>query len=542
MWRPVEHAGGTDGCSDGAEEIKKADYPEIRFFTVGSRSAYSHVDVPEGSWKILSSQTAGGFGGISAVAYYFARKVQDSIHVPIGLVIDALGGTPAEAWTSAETVHKLGDFDAGLAEIERLHAAGGPEYGNYIMHWYDQYDSGVKGKWEDGQVDDSGWKTVQVPGAFKEMDMVETPGVVWFRKEVMLPDPLPSGRSRIFLGSVEKMDTTYINGQWVGASAWVENPRAYFIKDGVLKPGKNEIAIRVFKVKSADSFLNPELMKLAIGDAFSVPLNGTWKAQISVDARPPQSLPLGFENWPVMPSVLYRGMLEPVAPLAITGALWYQGEQNSERGYQYRKVLPAMIGDWRKLFDQPGLPFYIVSLPAFKHRSDVPAEGDEWAELREAQAMTAKSVPNTCLAVTIDTGDADNIHPHDKKEPGERLALCALTQHYGKKIPYSGPTLKSVKRLPGAIKVEFDHTDGGLVMKGDKLREFSVAGEDHKWYWADAKIDGDAVIVSSKSVPEPKEVRYAWQSNPVATLFNGAGLPATPFRTDQWPGKTVDAK
>ncbi len=527
---------------DGENEVKKAEHPEIRFFTVGSRSSYSHVDVPEGSWKILSPQTAGGFGGISAVAYYFARKVQDSIHVPIGLVIDALGGTPAESWTSAETVKKLGDFDAALAEIDRLRASGAPEYGNYIMHWYDQYDQGRKGKWEDAQFDDSNWKTVQVPGAFKELGLSETPAVVWFRKEVTLPDPLPSGRARLYLGSVEKMDTSYINGQSVGASAWVENPRAYFVKDGVLKPGKNEIAVRVFKWKSADGFLNPEMMRLAIGDGFSVPLDGPWKAQMSVDARPPHPLPLGFENWPVMPSVLYRGMLEPVAPLAITGALWYQGEQNSERAYQYRKILPAMISDWRELFKQPDLPFYIVALPAFKHRSDVPVDGDEWTELREAQAMTAHDVKNTCLATTIDTGDPDNIHPHDKREPGERLALCALAGHYKEKIAYSGPTMKSVKRLPGTLKIEFDHTDGGLVVKGDKLGEFAVAGDDHKWYWADAKVDGNSVIVSSPSVPDPKEVRYAWQSNPVATLFNGAGLPAVPFRTDQWPGKTVNAK
>ena len=238
-----------------------------------------------------------------------------------------------------------------------------------------------------------------------------------------------------------------------------------------------------------------------------------------------------------MPSVLYEGMLAPIAPLSITGALWYQGEQNSERGFQYRRILPAMIEDWRKLFGQGDFPFYIVSLPTFRQRSATPSD-DTWAETRESQALTAATVRNSCLAVTIDTGDPDNLHPKDKQPVGERLALCALAKQYGKKVVYSGPTLASVERLPGSIRLHFANTDGGLVVKGAKLEEFAIAGEDRKWYWADAHIEGDTVVVSSPSVPNPKEVRYAWQSNPAATLFNGAGLPAGPFRTDTWPGIT----
>ena len=239
----------------------------------------------------------------------------------------------------------------------------------------------------------------------------------------------------------------------------------------------------------------------------------------------------------MMPSVLYEGMLKPIAPLAITGALWYQGEANAERGFQYRKLLPALIADWRDLFGQGDFPFYIAGLPAFMPRSETPSDED-WAELRESQALTAASVPKTCLAVAVDTGDADNIHPLDKVEVGDRLARCALANHYGENIPYAGPTLSSVERLPGALRLHFTHTDGGLVARGEKLEQFAVAGEDRKWAWAYAKIDGDTVVVSASAVPDPKEVRYAWQSNPGATLFNGAGLPAAPFRTDNWPGTT----
>ena len=530
---------GLAQARNGAEEVKNAEHPEIRFYVVGQRSSYSHVDVPRGSWKIVSPGTLSGGrgGGISAAAYFFGRRVQESVHVPIGLVQEAVGGVPAETFTSAEGLRPLKDFDAGIAEVERLRQKGGPEYGYYIGHWYDEYDIGSKGGWADPALDDSSWKTVLIPGGFKELGVADVPSLCWFRKEITLPATLPPGTARLYLGSIEKMDTVYVNGRQVGSSSWVENPRAYFA-GGALKPGRNVITIRLFKLKPDGGFLSPATdLRLTLGDGTAIPLSGEWKGKVAVDGHPPQPLPLGFENLPIMPGVLYSGMLAPIAPLAITGAIWYQGESNVERAYQYRKLLPAMIADWRTLFGQGDFPFYVVSLPAYKHRSDLPGD-DSWAEMREAQALTAKNVPHSCLAVTIDTGDPDNIHPVDKKEVGDRLAFCALGEYYGLKVPHFGPTLSSVERLPGALRLRFDHADGGLVVKGDKLGEFSVAGDDRKWYWADARIEGDAVIVSSQSVADPKAARYAWQSNPSAMLFNGAGLPAAPFRTDDWPGIT----
>jgi sialate O-acetylesterase len=236
-------------------------------------------------------------------------------------------------------------------------------------------------------------------------------------------------------------------------------------------------------------------------------------------------------------------MLQPVAPLSITGAIWYQGEANTKRGFAYRKVLPAMISDWRRLFGQGNFPFYIVSLPAYGHRSPAPVDGDQWAETRESQAVTAGSVPNTCLAVTIDTGDPDSVHPTEKEPVGNRLAYCALALKYGEKIPYEGPTFTSAETLSGtAIRLQFAHAEGGLVVKGDRPEEFEIAGDDHVWHWADAHVFGDTVIVSSSEVPNPKAVRYAWQSNPAATLYNRDGLPAAPFRTDDWPVSTETAR
>jgi sialate O-acetylesterase len=531
---------GLSRVRNGDEEIKAANHPEIRLFSVKQCVAYAPAATVGGSWKICTPQTAGENGGISAVAYFFGRKLQNELHVPIGLIVNAWGGTPVESWMSADALHKLKDFDEPLAEIARLHAKGGPEYGSFLMHWLDENDAG-NNVWSATDFDDSSWKTVTIPGGFAELGIGDTPGICWFRKEFKL-ETLPLGKTTLHLGVVDKMDTAYINGQWVGASSWVENPRAYVIKEGVLKPGTNVIAIRVFKNKPTGGFMSDgDVLKLELGDKSKVPLAGEWKGALSANCRPPHPLPLTYENYPTMPMVLYDGMILPVAPLSIRGVIWYQGEANFTRAHQYRTLLPAMIGDWRAVFGQGDFPFYIVSLPKFMAHRDTPGT-DGWAELRDAQAFTAQTVKNTGLAVTVDTGEADNIHPKDKQVVGERLALCALAGEYGQKVVCTGPTFVSIVPQIGALKLHFTHTDGGLVVSGDTPGEFSVAGKDRQWHWATAKIDGDNVIVSSPDVATPVAARYAWQANPQATLFNGAGLPATPFRTDDWPGSTDNSK
>lgn len=526
--------------NNGKAEIKAANDPEIRFFSVMPHVAYHRVNVVQGMWQPVTPEDA---TWLSAVAYFFARKVREETHVPIGLIVDAVGGTPAESWTSATALGTIHDFDVPLAALAKLQSAHAPEYGNYIMHWYDQYDVGQREDWESPTLDDARWKDVTIPGGFEALGVPTTPAVAWFRKKITLPDPLPTGRAAIYLGSIERMDTVYINGQMVGASAWVENPRVYPIRPGVLHPGVNEIAIRVFKTKPNGGFLSkPEELHLVLGNKSSVPLAGAWKGKLSVDARPPQPMPLTYENWPVMPSVLYEGMLRPLAPLSLAGAIWYQGEQNSDRGYAYRRLLPVMIADWRNLFDQGNFPFYIVSLPAFLKRSATPVAGDPWTETRESQAITAATVPNTCLAVTIDTGEADSIHPKEKVPVGDRLARCALAGYYHKKVVDQGPTFTHMKISGSSVKIYFAHTNGGLVAKGGKAEEFSLAGADQKWHWADARIEGKTIVLTSPEVPHPVAARYAWQSNPRATLYNGAGLPAVPFRTDNWTELTQNAR
>jgi sialate O-acetylesterase len=532
---------GVGMSRDGANEVKAATHPDIRLFRVADHVSYSRALVPSGTWRtcVPANVAEGGFGGFSSVAYFFGRRLQEKLHVPIGLIEDCVGGTPVETWMSPETLGARPDFAAAIAEMGRLKTLGGEEYGNYVMHWYDQYDVGLKGAtWAADSIDDSAWKPVDLIQGFRQLGVPDMPSVVWFRREITLPNPLPHGRSVLYLGAVEKMDTTTINGKWVGASSWSENPRVYPVNDGVMQPGKNLIAVRVLKLKPDGGFLaKPEAIRLELGDGTVIPLALGWKGAVSVDARPPHPLPMGYENYPTMPSVLYQGMIEPVAPLAITGAIWYQGEANAARAFQYRTLLPSMIGDWRRVFNQGDFPFYIVSLPAFMPRRTIPGD-DSWAELREAQANTARSVLHSGLAVTIDTGEADNIHPKDKKVVGERLALCALAGTYGMSVAHEGPTFVSAESFQGALRLHFMNTDGGLVAKDGRLEEFSVAGADRKWFWAQAKLEGDTIVVSSPEVPDPVAARYAWQSNPAATLYNGFGLPMVPFRTDTWPGMT----
>ena len=532
---------GLGRAQNGADEIRAADHPDIRLFKVQQHVSYAPATTVQGTWKVCTPETAGENGGFSAVAYFFGRKLQTDLQVPIGLIQDAWGGTPAESWMNPDTLRRLGDFDAPLDEIDRLHQRGGPEYGSFLMHWLDEYDRG-NNQWSAADFDDSGWKTVTIPGGFAELGLADEPGICWFRRQLALPDPLPQGRAVLHLGVVDKMDTAYINGQWTGASSWVENPRVYFIKDGVLKPGKNVIAVRVFKNKPSGGFMSKgDDLYLSLGGQFKIPLAGEWLGALSADARPPHSLPLTYENYPTMPAILFEGMIEPLAPFSLRGAIWYQGEANFQRAHQYRTLLPAMISDWRQVFQQGDFPFYIVSLPKFMAHRDQPGN-DAWAELREAQALTASHVKNCAVAVTVDTGEANNIHPAEKRVVGERLALCALANEYGKKVVSAGPTYTSARPEHGALKLRFSHTDGGLVARGGAPGEFSVAGDDHMWHWAEARINGDSVTVSSKDVPHPIAARYAWQANPNATLFNGAGLPAVPFRTDDWPGATDKAK
>lgn len=244
---------------------------------------------------------------------------------------------------------------------------------------------------------------------------------------------------------------------------------------------------------------------------------------------------------PHSPAGLYNAMIAPLIPYGIAGAIWYQGESNAGRAYQYRKLFPAMIANWRRDWGRGNFPFLFVQLANFMATKPEPGDS-EWAELREAQLLTL-ALPNTGMAVIIDIGEANDIHPKNKQDVGKRLAFWALAQTYGRKLVYSGPLYKSMQVEGSRVTLHFDHVGSGLVASGgEPLKGFAIAGADRKFVWADAKIDGDTVVVSSDQVAEPAAVRYAWADNPVCNLYNKEGLPASPFRTDDWPGVTVDKK
>ena len=519
---------------DGAAAVQQSAHGAIRLFRVATQPSYAAATLPHGDWRRCEPAAFAQPGGFSAVAYYFARKVQAETGVPIGLVQIAVGGSPAESWMNPAALQGFPEFAPGLAEMARLRERGAPAYGNFVMHWHDEFDRGVTGRWSAAGFDDDAWTSASLHDVFTRLGVPTAPAVAWMRRDIDLPDPLPAGAAKLLLGVVEKMDTAWLNGRWIGASAWVENPRAYPIPADALRPGRNQLTLRVLKTAADGGFRSPaDSLKLVLGDGTAIPLENGWRAALGADARPPHPLPLGYENWPAMPAVLHLGMLRPLAPLAVAGALWYQGEANFTRATQYRALLPAMIADWRALFAAPDLPFYIVSLPAFMARRDQPGP-DAWAELREAQAHTTRTVPHTALAITLDTGDANDIHSVDKQPIGERLALLALRHTYGRTgIVADGPRFERMEPAPGGLRLFFTHTDGGLVARGP-LAGFAIAGRDRVWHWAEARLEGETIIVSSPTVPEPVAIRYAWQANPPAPLFNGAGLPAAPFRTDDW--------
>lgn len=535
---------GITQVNGGPEAVAAASDPQLRLFMAPHQTALVPVNVNGGTWKVCSPETLvqDGWGGFSAVGYFFGRALRRETGVPIGLVQDCWGGTNAESWMSREAVHALGDFDEALTQIDRWLSAGKTPYAKQVEDWYAANDPGARAGWEKPDADATGWKPVDVPSGFEGLGLGNADGIAWFRRDVELTEAQVSGETTLTLGTIDDADTTWVNGVQVGSTSGWNVPRSYKLPAGALHAGRNTLAVRVLDIASQGGFTGPaDALSLTLADGSKIPLAGTWQGRVGVDLKATATFPANVTDDPNVPTVLSNGMIEPIVPLGVKGAIWYQGENNAGRAYQYRRVLPAMISDWRRRFGQGDFPFYIVSLAAFMPHKAAPGD-DAWAELREAQAMTARNLKNAGLALAIDVGDAADIHPKEKKTVGERLARIALARDYGKRVVYQGPTYRSLTIKGSEAWVKFDHTDGGLVARGGAPGEFAVAGEDRRWRWATARIEGDSVVVSSPDVPKPIAVRYAWQSNPVATLTNGAGLPAVPFRTDDWPGVTAPKK
>ena len=527
---------GVGNLTNADQEIAAANYPQIRLFTVPKLPSRSPVQSIESQWLECNPTNIkqGAWGGFSAVAYFFGRKLNQELHVPIGLIHSSWGGTPAEAWVSESSLGTLPDFQGAIAATKVVTDAPGAAMDASINTWLAANAPGYNPNWMAPEGDETGWKTLAVPGLWETAGVPELAafdGVALFRRSFDVPAAWAGKDLTLSLGAVDDNDATYWNGTRVGGTAGYQAARTYTVPGALVKAGRNTLAVRVTDTGGGGGFYSPAGdLKLSLDGANSLPLGGAWKYRIAVAAAQMGAMPRAVDqNDPNRVDVLYNGMISPLLPYGLKGAIWYQGESNAGRAEQYSRLLPALIGDWRKQFDTP-MPFYIVQLAGFMAPDDAP-QNDGWPQLRAAQMKTAMTVPDTGIAITTDVGDEKDIHPKNKQDVGLRLALAALAKTYGRAVESSGPTVKSVTPGGDSITVAFDHANGGLQLKGDAARVFAVAGADGIYSWATPRIEGSNVVLTSPTVAKPLFVRYAWSNLPRATLYNGANLPAPPFQT-----------
>ena len=543
-------------AQNGADAVAQANYPEIRLFTVQKATSTSPLDDVKGQWIVTTPDKVGQF---SAVGYFFGRELNQKLKIPIGLIHTSWGGTPAEAWTSqsalstsAELQPILERYQQGLKDLPQRQQ----DFARRLAEWSEKnlyQDPGNKGEslgYAEPKTNTADWPNMNLPQYFETAGL-KMDGAVWFRKEVEVPQDWVGKTLELNLAAIDDYDTTYFNGTRVGGigpetpNSYVV-PRRYKIPPDLVKPGKNIIAVRVFDSAGEGGFGAGNMSLRPDGSAAEgLPLAGAWGYKVELELTPkapdwgsrPEAVGPTNQN---SPSVLYDAMIAPLIPMTIRGAIWYQGESNAGRAFQYRTLFPTMIRNWRSAWGQGDFPFYFVQLANWQPLKDEPGES-EWAELREAQTLTLRE-PQTGMAVIIDIGDTKDIHPRNKIDVGHRLALWALANVYGQKAEYSGPLFDKFSVEGDKIRVKFKHAEGLKTSDGSAPKGFAIAGEDHKFVWAEAKIEGDEIVVWSKEVAKPVAVRYAWADNPVCNLYNKTGLPASPFRTDDWPGVTVNRR
>jgi sialate O-acetylesterase len=516
------------------DDIASANFPEIRNFFIPTASDIIsvHKELPAGKWISASPENVLGFG---AVTFFFARSIYNVYKVPIGIINSSVGGTPIEAWTSEDG---LKEFPQLISRVEKLKDTA---YLNPLLRSARMsnkpapdsklLDKGMSGPipWYNLSYVPEGWHKYWLPGYWDDQGVKGLNGIVWFRKEINVPESLTQKPAKLFLGRIVDADNVYVNGVLSGSITYQYPPRRYNLPAGLLKPGKNIIVIRVTNNTGKGGFV-PDKPYYLVAGSDSIDLRGEWLYKVGQVFRPvtPGGSPIiSMQN---EPTGLYNTMVAPLINYRIKGILWYQGEANTNKPQEYQKLLPALINDWRTKRQQGLIPFIFVQLPNFMEVQYLPSESN-WAELRAGQ-LRSLSVTNTAMAVTIDAGEWNDIHPLEKKIVGERLALAARKLAYGDEmIVYSGPIYKSSVKVADSIKIDFDHIGSGLKIKGGgDLNQFAVAGDDKKFVWAEAKIENNQVVVWSDEIGDPKYVRYAWADNPAgANLYNIEGLPASPF-------------
>ncbi|MBA3698514.1 MAG: beta galactosidase jelly roll domain-containing protein [Planctomycetes bacterium] len=522
---------GVHSSNNSHEEIAKANHPKIRLFYVPKRISTEPQSLVSADWKVCSPESVPGF---SAVGYFFGRLLHEQTGIPIGLINSNWGGTVAEAWTSAGALKTMDDFKGAVEDFERTAKNGQDDFEQIMAEWWKKNDPGSLAGlgFADPNVEVNDWKSMNLPGHWEGQGLPNFDGIVWFRRDFELPENWTGKDVKLHLGAIDDRDTTWVNGSKVGEMNDWNHDRVYKVPKKLLKTGRNTIAVRVLDTGGGGGFHGrPEQLQLERAGGDPIALAGEWRWNMTKPFSEVTQPPSRIDNNPNAVTVLSNGMISCLEPFAIKGAIWYQGESNAGRADQYRRLLPTMIKDWRQRFGVGDFPFYIVQLANFMEPTNDPVQSG-WAELREAQLWTAMNVPNCGIAVTIDIGDAKDIHPRNKQDVGKRLALEALAKTYGKQLVHQGPLYKEMKIEGNTVRLVFDHVGGGLEQRGDKLAGFAIAGADGKFVHGEARIDGANVIVTGAGIEQPTAVRYGWANNPPATLFNKDGLPASPFRTD----------
>ena len=534
---------GVDGYEKEISSLDKV--PGIRLLRLEKATSNVPLEsaaVADGGWTACTKESVEPF---SATAYFFGKYLYETLGVPVGLIETCWGGTIAEAWTSKGSLSKMHDFDNQLGMLDDL-----PER---IKNWETDHQRDIENWKTEVNANDPSWKNGKTNWAAKNINTtdwgnivnpckMETElgedfdGVVWFRKTIDIPRSWAGKDLELNLSCIDDEDWTFFNGVQVGKGEGYLNERHYTIPGSKVKAGKAVLAIRVIDYQGTGGLWGePENLYLQVKGKSSsrIPLAGTWQYKVSVPKEKVPVLPEQVNPGPNFPTILYNAMINPLVGYGIRGAIWYQGESNAFRAAQYRELLPLMIRDWRKAWGT-SFPFYIVQIANFME-AQTGTEESSWAFLRDAQRETALHLENSGLAVTIDIGEADDIHPRNKYDVGKRLALQALSKTYGMKdIVCDGPEYHMYRVRGNEIEIIFHSAEGLRTTDGEAPKSFWIAGSDHVFHKADARIEGRKIIVSSREVEFPVAVRYAWANNPAVNLVNGAGLPASPFRTDDW--------
>ena len=526
----MAYAMSSDQLLNKEEETKNANYPNIRYRSIEGITAIAPSEIiHQQDWKVCTPQT---IGGCSAVAYFFGRALHLDQHVPVGIIVSARGATGIETWISRDSLIKHPDFTKDLQTRDERKAhwdsivIDAAKAGAYRDSIANKSFIGLKLGVTNVDYVDTGWKKTVYPISGERLGNNGYWGIIWVRKSFEVTASQLNKNWVISLPIGDVSDIVYLNGKEIAKNVTKQKMKNVTIPQGLLQDGKNVLSIRMYVNYNGSDIGNKEtscFIKTDDGDR--IELNGEWASNSKIEPKV-----AGWLNFYNSNTVNFNAMIYPLIPYAIKGFLWYQGENNSNKAKQYSELQPMMINEWRARWNEGNIPFLFVQLPNYKTRFAKPIDGDAMTQFRDAQKSTLTISQNTGMACTIDIGDEYNIHPSNKQEVGRRLYLIAQEKVYYQKVVSSGPVFKAAKANGNEVKVSFKFAENGLTAKGKSLDNcFALADTSGKWYWADAKIDGNDIVLSSKDVQAPVKVQYAWQSNPYSPLYNSFDLPMQPF-------------